>query len=204
MEVLVPDEFKTLVESNNNKYSDSFGSTFNVKNYITSYQKREEFRTGVSWHIPTKELIQELIKYAPLVSVCSGFGYTESLLKLQNIDIIATDIEPNDNNGWCKKGTYFLEVEQLDSINAVIKYSDRNVFMAWPPYNDDTAYDTVKTMSRGKYLIYIGENRGGCNGTDDFFSYLDSHFEEITDHNAIIPQWKGLHDYVSIYKKIKN
>ena len=205
MNYLVPNKFKDLIKSEFSKTKEEDHFDFaNPKNYLNTYQQREDFRTGVSWHIPTQELIDELAKHSPLVSVCSGFAYTESLLKLHHkIDVIATDIDPTNTNTFCKKGEFFMDIETLDAANAIIKYSDRNVFMAWPPYDTDTAFQVAKTMLVGKHLIYVGESQGGCNADDDFFNYLDSNFEEITDHNATIPQWMGLHDYVYIYKKIK-
>jgi len=63
------------------------------------YDSREKFRTGVSWHVPTQSLIDLLKSHSPLVSVGSGFAYTENIAKEQGVNIIATDINPNSENG---------------------------------------------------------------------------------------------------------
>ena len=182
---------------------DNYYQDLYYRNNEFLFDKSQSFRTSISWHIPTQELIDELKKYSPILSVCSGYAYTESLMKENNIDIIATDIEPNTKNTYCVKGKFFMDVEEIDGKDAVIKYSDRNVFLAWPPYDNNIAYEVVKAMNIDRFLIYIGESEGGCTGNDDFFEYLDSNFIEIK-HNIPNPQWSGLHDYVYIYKKVKH
>lgn len=167
--------------------------------YMKKYDSREKFRVGVSWHVPTQFLIDLMKKHSPLVSVGSGFAYTESLAIEQGVDIIPTDLSPNVNNKWCREGKFFCEVEEIDAVFAVNKYQDRNVFMAWPPYDTSMAYDVAFTMLPGQCLIYIGEGYGGCNGDDQFFDYLENHFEEID--RLTIPQWFGLHDYCSVHIK---
>jgi hypothetical protein len=165
-----------------------------------SWAKRDHFRHGISWHIPTQSLIDLLISLSPLVSVGSGFGYTESLVKEQGGDIIATDLNPNISNKWCREGEYRLKVEQLEAAEAVSKYRDRNVFMAWPPYDDPMAFNVAQRMSGGKLLVFVGEDYGGCTGNDDFFKYLEKQFEHLKT-GASIPSWHGIHDHVYVYKK---
>ena len=129
----------------------------------------------------------------------SGFAYTESIAKEQGADIIATDLKPSKENGWCRDGEFFCDVEEIDAVSAVKKYRDRNIFMAWPPYDTSMAYDVALAMTPGTHLIYVGEGCGGCNGDDQFFEYLGDQFEEIDD--LAIPRWFGLNDYCSVYRK---
>jgi hypothetical protein len=96
-----------------------------------------------------------------------------------------------------------MPVEKSDSVEAVKKYSDRNVYMAWPPYDHPMAFETVQAMEVVRILIYVGEGHGGCTGDDKFFEYLYSNFEEI-ETTAAIPSWSGIYDNVSVYKKIKS
>ena len=161
---------------------------------------REEFRTKISWHIPSQSLIDLMAEYSPLLSVASGHAYTESIAFKQGVDIISTDISPK-NNGWCKGNISFMSVEKLSCKKAILKYSNRNIFMAWPPYDHPVAYQVVKKMSINKFLIYIGESQGGCTGDDSFFGYINKHFEEIS-HNASVKSWFGIRDNIYVYKKI--
>jgi hypothetical protein len=162
------------------------------------WEDREKFRHGISWHIPTQELVDRICEISPCVSIGAGLGYTESLAIKQGADIIATDIEPNNQNSWCN-GDFHCEVEKIEAIDAVEKYSDRNVFMAWPPYDTSMAYDVASRMLPGKYLLYVGESGGGCNGNDDFFRCLHEDFTEIDE--IAIPKWSGIYDNVVVYQK---
>ncbi len=198
--VFVPDDIKELV-SPDMEYLDMMRKMRSIGDFETVFEKRENFRSGTSWHIPTQELISKLIEYGPIVSVGSGFAYTESIAISQGCDLIATDIQPNKKNGWCRNGEFHCEVEKMNAVDAVKKYSDRNVFMAWPPYDTPMANDVATNMEVGSYLIYVGEDWGGCNGDDYFFQSLRNEFEEVDFFR--IPRWSGINDACWIYKKIK-
>jgi hypothetical protein len=197
---LVEDKWKPLVERGTEDRF-LFGDKFDPDEYVKDYQKREAFRTGVSWHIPSEDLVKKLSSFSPVLSVGSGFGYTEHLAAKRGCNIICTDISPDQKNHWCRKGKFYMDVEKIDASKAVLKYSERNVFMAWPPYNNPMAADVVKNMEVGRFLIYVGEGGGGCTGDEDFFSILNGDFEEI--EWIKISSWSGIHDFVGIYKKIR-
>lgn len=167
---------------------------------LERFKLREDFRTKTSWHVPSQSLLNEMKKYEPLVSVGSGHAYTEALAKRQSVDIIATDIQPNNNNNWCKGSIYYTAIEKITARKAVLKYFDRNVFMAWPPYNYPMATQVAKAMKPGRYLIYVGEPIGGCTGDDNFFHLLNKDFKKI-DTKAKVDKWFGIHDYVCVYQK---
>jgi hypothetical protein len=162
---------------------------------------REEFRVKTCWHVPSLSLLNEMRRHEPLVSVGSGHAYTEALAKERGIDILATDIDPTKQNRWCHGNVFYTNVEKLTARQAVIKYSNRNVFMAWPPYDNKMAIQVVKAMKRGRYLIYIGESMHGCTGCDEFFLYLNTNFQKLNT-KAKIDNWSGVHDCVYLYKKV--
>jgi len=165
-----------------------------------TYKLREEFRVKTSWHIPTQSLLDEMKKYEPLVSVGSGHAYTEALAQKQGINIIATDIQPNQFNNWCNGNIYYTTVEKLTARKAVLKYFDRNVFMAWPPYSHPLATQAAKNMKSGKFIIYVGETRGGITGDENFFYLLTKYFKQIKT-SAKVDSWFGTHDSVHVYQK---
>jgi hypothetical protein len=167
---------------------------------IEDWDCRDRFKKTTSWHIPSGELIRTLVKLGPIVSVGAGYGYTESLALVLGADLIATDINPTSSNSWCRGGKYYCKVEELDAADAVRRWPDRNVFLAWPPYDTPMAYEVANAMSPGQLLIYVGESAGGCTGDDSFFSMLHSEFEEIEE--ILIASWSGLHDNCTVYKKL--
>jgi hypothetical protein len=170
---------------------------------IEDWEMRDRFRHSVSWHIPTTDLVELIKSYSPVVSVGSGLAYTESIALEKGADILATDISPDEKNLWCTDGEFQMEVEKLDASGAVKKYFDRNVFMGWPPYDNPMAYEVVKAMEIGKFLVYVGEGHGGCTGNDEFFEYLYANFEEV-EIEFSIPRWSGIYDGVQVFKKVKN
>ena len=185
------------------KYHDALG--YDIMNSETGdsmkhWGPREECRKSVCWHVPSKDLIEECVKYSPLVSVGSGYAFTECKIQDAGGDIIATDISPYKGNTWCKDGKAYMKREKLDAEAAIEKYPDRNVFMAWPPYNTDMAYKVAKKMKKGRVLIYVGEGDGGCTGDDQFHTYLYKNFKEI-EADSHITSWWGIHDRVMIYRK---
>jgi len=197
-DILVPESIKNIIRK---KSSDYFSSVYDSRTIMEDYKKMDDFRHGTSWHIPSQDLVDSIIKYGPILSVGSGFGYTESLAKSQGADIIASDINPDISNKWCRDGKYHCEVEKLTAVEAIQKYPDRNIFMAWPPYDHPMAHEVVKEMSVGNYLIYVGEGRGGCTGDDEFFDKLYKDFEEIGVIDMI--SWRGIYDNCVVYKKLR-
>jgi hypothetical protein len=191
MKILVKEEWDSAIKEGTKRFS--FDADL--------FRKREEFRIGISWHIPTDELINAIKEYSPVVSVASGFAYTESLAIKEGADVIATDVCPNKDNHWCRDGIFHIPVEEIRADDAVKKYSNRNVFMAWPPYDTSMAFDVASEMEKERILIYVGENQGGCTGNDDFFQYLETHFEEL-DISVDIPRWGGIYDEARVYKKV--
>jgi hypothetical protein len=198
--VFAPDDIKEMV-SPDMDYLSMIQKIRENGDFYVAYEKREKFRVGTSWHVPNQELVSKLLEHGPIVSVGSGFAYTESIAIVQGADIIATDIQPNKKNGWCREGKFHCKVEKLNAEEAVKKYEDRNVFMAWPPYDNPMAHTVVTSMKVGTYLIYVGEGHGGCTGDDNFFGCLYNDFEEVDCFN--IPKWSGINDACWIYKKIK-
>lgn len=165
-----------------------------------NWGKRDHFRHGISWHVPTQSLVNLLVSLSPIVSVGAGFAYTESLVLQNGGDIIATDLTPGPENKWCREGKAYMEIEELEAAAAVSKYRNRNVFMAWPPYDDPMALHVAERMGGGKFLVFVGEDYGGCTGNDDFFHYLTKEFQSL-EVDATIPSWHGIYDHVYVYKK---
>lgn len=195
--ILIDEEWKKALE-------DGISRNIPSEKWIENFKKREDFRKGISWHIPTKSLVDLIKKYSPIVSVGCGLGYTERLSEKEGADIILTDISPDSQNKWCiTDDKYFSEgILRMDAKEAVMRFKDRNVFMAWPPYNNPMAYDVANTMEIGRYLVYVGESSGGCTGDDLFFNYLYENFEGV-EEEVYIPSWDGIYDNAYIYKKIK-
>jgi hypothetical protein len=173
-----------------------------VKFEISSYEKRSEFVHNSSFHLPSDSLIGLLCEMQPILSVGCGLGFTESLAIKKNCDIVCVDLypDPKENRYFDNSATSYTEVIKMDAVQAVLKWPERNVFMAWPPYNRPMADNVAQAMAPGGTLIYIGEGAGGCTGDDGFFFTLEKEFQEI-ETEANIPRWRGIYDEVRVFKK---
>jgi hypothetical protein len=54
---------------------------------------------------------------------------------------------------------------------------------------------------RGERLAVVGESEGGCTGTTDFHSRLRQEFRSTS--TVAIPQWDGIHDYLTVWSRKK-
>ena len=161
-----------------------------------SFVARECAVKRYSFAIPCVEAVEALVKLSPLVEVGAGSGYWSKIVREAGADIVATDI--GKQSGYSKLWN-IVDVLQMSALDAVKAYPDRNVFVCWPSYNEGWAAKMAKKIKPGRSLVYIGEGRGGATADSDFFKVLDKYFNEVEQMS--IPQWDGLHDFMSIFKR---
>ncbi len=172
---------------------------------------RERY-TKISWVIITPELIDSIITFCgnhdirEVIEIGSGKGLFVALLMHPQIQkamrerfgfatkFIATD--PYFGNGHSNEN--FHHVEDLNAARAVRRYPNSTLMSIWPSYGSPYAYNALR-LSQGPYFIYIGENEGGANATDDFFEELDKSWE-VADKLPVV-NWDGVHDQGTIYSR---
>ena len=157
-------------------------------------------RPTFSWAIPDEKAIQLISKYSPIIEIGAGRGYWAKLISETGADILAFDLFPPNKEArnffHHAPGLYFPVAK--GGAATVKKHPNRTLFLCWPPYDTPMALQTVKAF-KGTHVIYIGEGSGGCTGCDKFHSYLEKHFDEVETYS--IPQWFGIHDYMSVHKR---
>ena len=159
------------------------------------YEYRDQCTSRGMWALVDLEWTKELadiIGSTKCLEVMAGFGWLAKALKQHGVDIIATDDQTWNGNRH-SQGKPFDFVEKLEALDAIEKYKDAEILiMSWPPYDDDAACTIGEAWGNEKPIIYIGENRGGCNATDEFHQC----FQGKSDLS--IPYWDGMHDYLQI------
>lgn len=141
---------------------------------LTTPDQRSFFFNTISWSIPTKQNINDIIKFIRsnecpyILEIGSGLGLWASILKKNDIKVHATD-----DHSWSKDKFYTNEIENINHVDAIKKYNDENacLFLCWPPQDNDLSKYCLQNFN-GKYLIYIGQKRGGKNANSEFFSML--------------------------------
>jgi hypothetical protein len=157
---------------------------------------RHDMCRKYSFAIPTKEAIQEISKFSPIVEIGAGSGYWASLLQKSGAEVLACDKYPKKNK--YKFTEKYTKVKHAsEKILGEIDPS-YNLLLCWPNYDNDFAYNALKTF-KGENLIYIGEPEGGCTGNDKFHNELKKSWKLLKTLD--IPQWDGIHDLIMIYNK---
>ena len=153
---------------------------------------RYQLCLNYAYAVPDITALNMIKSYGPIIELGAGKGYWAKLL-----NEIGTDIVAIDNLSWWKTFEPFFNVQQGDE-KSILEHPDRTLFLCWPPFDTSFAHKCLKLYS-GEYFIYVGESKGGCTGTKAFFNYLDKNFDEVECHR--IPQWFGIHDFLTIYKR---
>ena len=176
------------------------GYSYHPSEFMKGHELREKMIHDFSFAVPNEKALKIISSYSPLIEVGAGRGYWASLLKQRGADIIAFDCAPPhlEKNAWHNSSSVFYEIGKAKA-DITQKYSDRTLFLCWPPYNTSMASQALKAYS-GDTVIYIGEGEGGCTGDEAFHTMLETDFLSVKQ--CAIPQWPGLHDYLTIYNRI--
>jgi hypothetical protein len=146
------------------------------------FMHREQFIQRYGFAILWSWAIEAMRPYAPLLEIGAGSGYWTYELQKHGIDCIATDTmegtygffdrEHHEAGRWEKS---YVEIEKLNSVEAVRKYPNRNLLTVWPDYKESWAADTLDIFT-GQVVIYQGEGYGNATADDRFHELLDSRF----------------------------
>jgi hypothetical protein len=163
------------------------------------YQYYQEF---FSCWTPTPQIITKMVELVRavdpegrLLEVGAGRGLASRLLRDAGLQVACTDIAGPSPS--------FTPVEPLSAIQAVVKYREfPTILLAWPPQlghtGSEMSYQALRAF-RGTQVIYIGEPRGCCTATDDFFDELDCKWQ-LTERLPL-PRWPNIADSLYVYRR---
>lgn len=171
------------------EYSGAFGER--ARRGMDLFMRRGELVQEYAWAIPCREAIFEIAKLGPIIEVGAGTGYWAMLLASVGVDIIAFD---NSLVGTVKQSNVFYGDETFVSLFS----TGRNLFLCWPLNDDSMALDILSKFA-GRYVIFVGEGKGGCTGCEKFHDALEMDFDLVKD--VEIPQWFGIHDCLLIWER---
>lgn len=179
--------------------------------FVGSSMKRRELVQRFAWSIPNEEALVTMSVLGPVLDPIAGSGYWARLLQNRGVDVVATDLAPPESFGKNhyhnqdgNPGFEWTTVEQMDVVPAVRKHGrGRALFLSWPPYDDSTGHRALLAhkLVGGTTVVYVGEGRGGCTGDDRFHDLLDAAYDVA--HEVALPQWPGIHDRLTVYRRRK-
>lgn len=181
-----------------NPYLDEYLALKTDEESISPFKQRWAMCRRYAWAIPSNGAIEALVALSPIVEVGAGLGYWAKLVSEAGGDITAYDIEPNpEANDFLANGPWF-PVERGDVRKALAGgRRERTLFLCWPPMSDMAV--TALRSHRGEHVVYVGEDWSGCTANDEFFHLVEAVYEPV--ETVHIPQWYGLHDYMTIYRR---
>jgi hypothetical protein len=167
------------------------------KDFLKAFHGKECCNELGMWALVYHEWVKELAKWIgnrQCLEVMAGIGWLAKCLKQYDVNIIATD-----DFSWKKQQHAKVEpvfpISNYEASEAIMNINADILIVSWPPYCCNAIVKACEVWGTEKPIIYIGENQGGCNATDDFFD----RFKTIENHPDIpIKSWGGIHDYVII------
>ncbi len=176
-ELLTPDPWKTLS--------------------LENFECRSICNQHGLWIVVADSWIKELAHWIgdrKCLEIMAGGGHLAKGLRKHGIDVIATD-----DYSWSlhsEAPSKENDVRRYDAVDAVKTFIDtRILIVSWPPYRKSITFKACDEWNTRGPIVYIGEDYGGCNATDEFFEHF---CEDENSHNIRIPQWAGLHDRLII------
>lgn len=164
------------------------------------WRKYRNVRRKYAYAIPTEGAIKLIASYSPICEMGAGTGYWAFLLNNYGCDIVAYDnyLPPYDGEEhyFDDDAVLWFNVQKCDSF--FVPPIDRTLFLCWPPYDELMAYNVLSRYA-GDRLIYIGEDCGGATADDNFYRVLSNNWTRVYEFE--IPQFYGLHDWLSIYER---
>jgi hypothetical protein len=164
---------------------------------------RKQGFTLLSWD--WIDLLADYLEGKKCLEIMAGLGSLSYVLRQMGIYITPTDsFIWKETGGWFNEKDLWLNVEKIDSVEAIKKYGDDldYVICSWPPYEDNIAYKSLVAMrevNKNLKMIYIGESTGGCTADDDFFASINIlEDDKIEAINNIFPSWNWIHDHLEL------
>jgi tetratricopeptide (TPR) repeat protein len=170
--------------------------------------ENRDLRWGVvnkySWWVPDENALSTVMKQGKLISVGSGTGYAEALLRARGADVLAFDAFPAESGTsyYHSAGKSWTNIAQ-GTESVVSQHPDRTLMLAWPPAKDPftkrphaMAYNALKNYS-GNRLVYIGDEE--CTGDKRFHDLLARDWSLVESQD--IPQWHNIRDSLNIYQR---
>lgn len=154
-----------------------------------------------AWAIPNDEAICTLVKHSPIIEIGAGRGYWAGLAASAGASILAFDSNPPTKqavNNWHRQPGTFFEVSKAD-LDVVRLYSDRTLFLCWPPHGSDVALRTIQNY-KGKTVIYVGDDGNVSSGTPEFYKEMSTYFTLV--QVVHIPKWPGIHDRLEVWQRV--
>lgn len=153
----------------------------------------------------TDEIVTALVANGPWLEIGAGPGALAEAIKKAGGRVVATDNyswtgkNMQVRGNWVGQHGKVYKAEAAHAATWIRRRPSIGLLTSWP-YMDSMAFDAASLLVPGQKLAYIGENRGGCTASTEFFDLMDAKFEIID--GAGVDQFYGLHDHLTIFRRL--
>ena len=192
---------KALESYQQKKIPDTIEGEGYENNIYSTFKLRQEFTEDMGiWCLVAQDWVDLMVeKWMVGKRVLEVIGGTGLLAKAIRKTHKCKRVVVTDDLSWEKKGitdivNFDTEVIEMDAVESIEVYGWESdvLVMSWMPYDQPLAYKVMQAWGKSKPIVFIGEGQGGCTADDAFFNGFRE--EDYLD----IPQFAGLHDYVSM------
>ena len=140
---------------------------------------RRQFRQDFGYVVATAEVmtvLAELLReLGSVLDAGCGSGYLSRELATRGVSAFAVDCRDFRDSRSCAQGYPIHAVYQRDALGDAASFVSGlfgAVLLAWPPLNQPFALRVARAMLPGQWLVYEGEDAGGCTADDAFFEFM--------------------------------
>lgn len=177
-----------------------------VESMLASSWSRDVFIRDYGFAMLTKETLDALAQWLNgrrTLEAGAGSGYLSQALCERGARVTASDL-----GGEHAQGFNILRVLRRDHEGdslALLPGPYEVVLLSWPC--GSFGYDVASRMQPGQYLVYQGEDCGGCTADADFFGLLgSSQWEPDREASRALNQghlqFFGMHDTWSVFQRV--
>jgi len=172
--------------------------------------ERDRFLSEFSFAVPTREALDRICQFSPLLEIGAGSGAWAKLLAMRGADIIATDpggemfvgFHQGDQPRRWHWETFYYPVQPLQGKTAVRRWLNRNVFCSWPSLQRRWLRQAARAMLPGRVLLVVREDATADQRT---WNYVEYHFKPLgeerdgwVDNSIELPTW---HFHLEVWQK---
>lgn len=205
---LTSERLPTNVQVKNHIYTDRTwveSGEYNREKHLLTMSVRESY-VGQSFVLLTDEFIRSLQRlctgFTSIVEIGAGVGWLGYWLSKYGVKVQASI----DNKSWpdFPQEQYLDIVQNMDSMDYLQHHPEVELFILSWPQEDDLAARIWKALQSKQYLLYIGEDRGGCTANTTFFELVQGH--EVDNHVTVgmkksFLSFDDFHDQPYLYQK---
>lgn len=146
--------------------------------------KRKKLVDKYGYAIPTSDALNYIVEETDghLAEYGAGVGYWSAQLEKRGQPVTAYDVASHDGE-WTEVVSQDVQQHTLDEATTA-------VLLVWPPASGPVGVAAVEREPQNLY--YVGEQSGGCTGTERFFEELDRVY--TLEHTVDLPSYTGVDD----------